>query len=203
MSLCDRKVTADIKNNCNEPIQKGVESVGYLVRRADIDFGAISFNENNDNIIEDLPLKGGAKGVKIYQQNNAFTGTNSTVEIGTYVNGTTHNVAFVVADNGPDVAHDILDPLFSGEEFVVILENKYKGLQKTLSGSAAFQVYGFHQGAVVSAGEADKYSDDTLSGWSVTLTETRAPKAEMFFFKTSYAATKAALESLVTGTTPA
>lgn len=200
MSLCDKKVTADIKSNCEEPIQKGVESVGYLIRRQDIDFGAVTMNETNDNIIEDLPLKSGAKAVKIYQQNNAFTGTNSTVEVGTYVNGTTHNVAFIVPDNGPDVAHDILDPLFSGEEFVIVLENKYKGMQKALSGSAAFQVYGFHQGAVISAGESDKYNDDTLSGWSVTMTESRAPKVEMFLFKTSYTATKAALESMTTGT---
>lgn len=198
MSLCDRTVVADIKQNCNDPLHKGVESIGYLVRRADIDFGSVAFNENNDNIIEDLPLLTGKKGVRIYQQNNAFTGTNSAVEVGTYVNGVTHNVAFVVPDQGPEVAHDIIDPLISGEEFVIILENKYKGLKKTLPGSAAFQVYGFHQGAIVSAGEADKYSDDTLSGWAITLTETRAPKSEMYLWKTSYTATKAALESMVT-----
>lgn len=197
MSLCDRTVVADIKMNCNEPIQKGVESIGYLIRRADIDFGSVAFNADNDNIIEELPLVAGKKGVRIYQQNNAFTGTNSAVEVGTYVNGVTHNVAFIVPDKGPDVAHEIIDPLISGEEFVIILENKYKGLKKTLAGSAAFQVYGFHQGAIVSAGDADKYSDDTLSGWSITLTETRAPKSEMYLFKTSYAATKAALDSMV------
>lgn len=198
MSLCDRTVVADIKMNCDEPIQKGLESIGYLVRRADIDFGAVAFNSDNNNIIEDLPLVAGKKGVRIYQQNNPFTGTNSAVEVGTYVNGTTHNVAFIVPDKGPDVAHDIIDPLISGEEFVVILENKYKGLRKTLPGSAAFQVFGFHQGAVVSAGDADKYSDDTLSGWAITLTETRAPKSEMYFYNTSYAATKTALETMVT-----
>ena len=197
MSLCDRAVVTDIKSNCNEPIQKGVESIGYLLRRADIDFGSVTFNADNDNIIEDLPLISGKKAVRIYQQNNAFTGTNSSVEVGTYVNGTTHNVAFVVPDNGPDVAHDIIAPLISGEEFVVILENKYKGLRKTLPGSAAFQIYGFHQGAIVSAGEADKYSDDTRSGWAITLTETQAPKSEMYLYKTSYAATKTALESMV------
>ena len=197
MSLCDRAVTADIKMNCNEPLQKGVESIGYLLRRSDIDFGSVTFNTNNNNIIEDLPLLTGKNAVRIYQQNNAFTGTNSAVDVGTYVNGVTHNVAFVVLDKGPDVAHDIIDPLISGEEFVVILENKYKGLQKTLSGSAAFQVYGFHQGAVVSAGDADKYSDDTLSGWAITLTEARAPKSEMYLYNSSYAATKAALESML------
>lgn len=198
MSLCDRSVVADIKMNCNDPLHKGVESIGYLIRRADIDFGSVEFNANNDNIIESLPLLVGKKAVRIYQQNNAFTGTNSTVEVGTYVNGTTHNVVFVVPDQGPDVAHNIIDPLISGEEFVVILENKYKGLQKELPGSAAFQVYGFHQGAIVSAGDADKYSDDTLSGWSITLTESRAPKSEMYLYATSYAATKAMLEAMVT-----
>ena len=197
MSLCDRTVVADIKMNCNEPIQKGLESIGYLVRRADIDLGSVTFNANNDNIIESLPLIEGKKGVRIYQQNNAFNGTNSAVEVGTYMNSVTHNVAFIVPDKGPDVAHDIIDPLISGEEFVVILENKYKGLKKTLPGSAAFQVYGFHQGAVVSAGDVVKYSDDTLSGWAITLTEAKAPKSEMYIYSTSYSATKAMLESMV------
>lgn len=198
MGYCDNSVIADIKQNCDDPLHKGVESIGYLVRRSDIDFGAVAFNDNNDNIIEDLPLLTGKKGVRIYQQNNAFTGTNSAVEVGTYMNGVTHNVAFIVPDQGPDIAHNIIDPLISGEEFVIILENKYKGLKKAMPGSAAFQVYGFHQGAIVSAGEADKYSDDTLSGWAITLTETRAPKSEMYLYKTSYQATKAALESMVT-----
>lgn len=202
MSLCDRSVTADIKRNCKEPLQKGLESVGYLVRRSDIDFGSVTFNASNDNIVEDLPLLTGKKAVKIYQENNPFTGTNSAVEVGTYSNGVTHNVVFVVPDKGPGVAHDIIDPLVSGEEFVVILENKYKGLQnETNPGAAAFQIYGFHQGAVVSAGEVDKYSDDTLSGWLITLTETRAPKAEMYLFKETYAATKAALESMTVAAT--
>lgn len=197
MSLCDRTVVADIKMNCNEPIQKGLESIGYLVRRADIDLGSVTFNADNDNIIESLPLIEGKKGVRIYQQNNAFNGTNSAVEVGTYMNSVTHNVAFIVPDKGPDVAHDIIDPLISGEEFVVILENKYKGLKKTLPGSAAFQVYGFHQGAVVSAGDVDKYGDDTLSGWAITLTEAKAPMSEMYIYSTSYSATKAMLESMV------
>lgn len=197
MSLCDRTIVADIKMNCDEPLQKGLESIGYIMRRADIDFGSVTFNANNNNIIESLPLVTGANAVRIYQQNNSFTGTNSAVEVGTYVNGVTHNVAFIIPDKGPDVAHDIIEPLISGEEFVVVLENKYKGLHKTLPGSAAFQVYGFHQGAIVSAGDADKYSDDTLSGWSITLTETRAPKAEMYLYSTSYAATKQLLDSLI------
>lgn len=199
MSLCDRTIVADIKMNCNEPLQKGLESIGYIVRRADIDFGAVQFNTSNDNIIELLPLVTGAKAVRIYQQNNAFSGTNSAVEVGTHVNSVTHNVAFVVPDKGPDVAHDIIDPLISGEEFVVILENKYKGLRKTLSGSASFQVFGFHQGLIVSAGDADKYSDDTLSGWAITLTESRAPKSEMYLFTGSYGTTKQLLESMVVG----
>lgn len=199
MSLCDRSVVADIKKNCEEPIQKGVESVGYLIRRADIDFGSITFDADNANIITTLPLLTGKKAVRIYQENNPFTGTNSSVEVGTYVNGTTHNVAFIVPDKGPAIAHDIIDPLISGEEFVVILENKYKGLRNaTLPGSAAFQVYGLHQGAIVSAGEADKYSDDTLSGWSITLTESRAPKSEMYLYaEGGYTATKTLLEGLV------
>ena len=57
MSLCDRTVVADIKMNCNEPIQKGVESIGYLIRRADIDFGSVAFNANNVRNLKCVDLR--------------------------------------------------------------------------------------------------------------------------------------------------
>lgn len=203
MSVCDNFLGKDIQMNCKDPISKGLEKVGIIINYNDIDFSAIQFSETNGNIIEALPLKSGKKAFSIYQQNNPFSGTKSTAEVGTAVNTVAHEISFVVLDKGPDVAETVIDPILFGGEFVVIVENKYKGLQKAEPGSAAFQIIGIHQGAKMSAGECDKYSDDTLSGWSITLKEEKVPKSEMYLFKTNYAATKQLIQTLINGTSVA
>ena len=42
----------------------------------------------------------------------------------------------------------------------------------------------------------DKYSEDTEGGWAVTLEEQKTPKSALFLFKTSYEATKTAVNTL-------
>lgn len=187
MSFCDKALTADIKRDCSNPPVKGFERIGYLIRRADIDWESSTADE--DSLVSALVLNSGAKAVKIFQENSAFTGTNSSVTVGTYSNSVTNNVVFVVPNRTPEVVTGVIDPLISGEEFVVVLETK---------GTKAFQVFGWYQGLVVSAGENDYYSDDTLGGWLITLTETGSPTAGVFFDAGTYATSKDALESLTT-----
>lgn len=192
MSTCDQLLKSSIVENCNEPLTEGVEKVGVIINRADLDLNRLAINGNT---IETLPLKPEAKVFEIYQRNNAFTGTNSAAVVGTYRNSTTHQVNFVIFDNGADVSQHIIDPLFNGE-FVILLENKYKGLQKTKKGSSAFQVYGLHTGLKLSAATQEKYSEETGSGWNVTMEETRAPKSGIFLWKTDYTATKSYVDAL-------
>ena len=42
----------------------------------------------------------------------------------------------------------------------------------------------------------NKYSEDTEGGWTVTLEEQKAPKSALFLYKTSYEATKTAINTL-------
>ena len=200
--ICEYLIAAGISKDCTDPIKPGLEKRGVIINRADIDFGKVTYSEDNPNIISALPLKSGKKAYNIYQQTNTpFNGTNKAFAAGTNSNSFTKQVAFIVQDDGPDVARDIIDPLANGE-FVVILENKYKKLQGTPAGAAAFEVYGFDTGLKQSEGTDDKNSADTDGCWAITLQETSAPRSGLFLFSESYDATVTLIDGLVAGTVP-
>ena len=200
MAVCDNFIKQGISPSCDDPLVQGVEQRGVIINRDDIDFSAAVFNATRKNVIETLALKTGKKAYEVVVMGNSpFTGTNIALATGTYRNTFTNTVNIVILDNGPDVCENVIDGLANGE-FVVILENKFKGLQKEENpGDPAFQVYGWYQGLRASEMTNDKYSEDTDGGWAVSLQETRAPKSGVFLFKTDYETTAAAVESLVSG----
>ena len=59
-------------------------------------------------------------------------------------------------------------------------------------------MFGYAQALKASAGENDKYSDDTEGGWLITLEEESVPKAAYFFFDTDSETTAAKYASLTT-----
>ena len=196
MGVCDYSIKRDIAPSCDDPIVPGVEQVGVIFNRSDIDFSTVSFSETHKNVIETLALKAGAKGYKVVVYGNSpFNGTNTALATGTYRNTFTNTVNMVILDNNPDVCADVIDGLANGE-FVVILENKGKSLGAEDKGYSAFQVYGYYQGLNAAEIANDKYSEETEGGWSVSLTETKVPKSALFLYKTDYETTKAAVDSL-------
>lgn len=200
MAVCDNFIKQGISPSCDDPLVQGVEQRGVIINRDDIDFSAAVFNATRKNVIETIALKSGKKAYEVVVMGSTpFTGTNTALATGTYRNTFTNTVSIVILDNGPDVCENVIDGLANGE-FVVILENKFKGLQKEENpGDPAFQVYGWYQGLRASEMTNDKYSEDTDGGWAVSLQETRAPKSGVFIFKTDYETTAAAVESLVSG----
>lgn len=197
MATCESLLAQDIDFACSDLVVKGLESDGIIINRGDIDFSATTFNSTNPNIIESLVLKSGKAGYKVVQLGNTpFTGTQSTLEVGTYRNTWTHQIPLAILANDPDTCKDIIDGLANGT-FVAILRNKHKGT----SGDAEYQVYGYTQGLVASEGTNDKYSDDTDGGWLITLQETGTRQSAMWFFDTDAATTLAAYEALLV-TTP-
>lgn len=200
MAVCDNFIKQGISPSCDDPLVQGVEQRGVIINRDDIDFSAAVFNTTRKNVIETIALKSGKKAYEVVVMGSTpFTGTNTALATGTYRNTFTNTVSIVILDNGPDVCENVIDGLANGE-FVIILENKFKGLQKEENpGDPAFQVYGWYQGLRASEMTNDKYSEDTDGGWSVSLQETRAPKSGVFLFKTDYETTAAAVESLVSG----
>lgn len=197
MGVCDNLIKKDIVPSCDGPIVPGIEQEGVIANRADVDFAATTFNSTRKNVIETLAMKSGKKAYKIVVYGGTpFTGTNIALATGTYRNTFTNTVNMVVLANSPDVCGDIIDGLANGE-FVVVLENKSKDLQKEDNpGDSAFQVYGYYQGLKAAEISNDKYSEDTDGGWLVSLTETKVPKSALFLYKTSYETTKAAVDAL-------
>lgn len=197
MALCDDIIKKDVVPSCSDPVIEGLEQEGVIINRADIDFAATTFNTTRKNTVEALALKTGKKGFKVVVPGKTpFTGTTTTMTVGTYRNTFTNTVSIVILANDPDVCQDVIDGLANGS-FVLVLENKYKGLQReTTPGDPAFQIYGFHQGCTATAIENNKYSEDTVGGWMVTLEEAKSPKSAVFLFKTSYEATKTLVGTL-------
>lgn len=197
MAVCDEVLKKDIIPSCDDPVVPGLEQEGVIMNRDDIDFATTAFSATKKNVIETLALKSGKKAYKVVVPGNSpFTGSQVALATGTYRNTFTNTIALVVLDNGPDVCADIIDGLANGS-YVVVLENKFKGLQKeTTPGDCAFQVYGYYQGLKATAITNDKYSEDTEGGWAVTLEEQKAPKSALFLYKTSYDTTKTAIETL-------
>lgn len=194
--ICDFKLAQDIAGSCESPQVAGLKNTGYLINYDDIDWDTLAKNESNPNIIETLMLQSGKRAYKVIVPGNTpFTGTQTALATGTYRNKFTKTASIVVLNSGPDVSKNIIDQLANGK-FVFIFENKYQGADK----KNTFEVYGLEQGLSATEMTNEKYSEDTDGGWAVSLEETGAPTSGLFFFKESITATRAALTSLVTGT---
>lgn len=192
--LCETLIAKDIDFNCNDLSVKGLEADGIIINRNDVDFSQTEFDETAKNIIKQIVLKSGKKGYDVVQMGNTpFTGTTTTMEVGTYRNTWTNEIPLAILANSPEVSEKIIDGLANGT-FILILRNKHKGAD----GKSEYQIFGFYQGLVASAGTNEKYSDDTEGGWLVTLHETKVPKSALFLWNTSREATAASYEALKT-----
>ena len=191
-NLCDTIIANDINFACDDLVVRGLEPDGLIINRADIDFGATVFDASKKNVIKTLVLKTGKKAYDVVQMGSTpFTGTQTTLTVGTYRNTFQNQVVLAVLANTPDVAEKVIDGLANGT-FVVILRNVSKGA----NGDAEYQVYGYAQGLKASEMTNEKYSEDTDGGWLVTLQENSAPKSALFFFNTDSTTTAAAYEAL-------
>lgn len=65
MAICDITIKKDIAPSCDDPIVPGLEQEGVIMNRAEVDFGAVTFNTTRKNVIEALALKTGKKGYKV------------------------------------------------------------------------------------------------------------------------------------------
>ena len=193
-NLCETLIAKDIAFDCDEMSVKGLEADGVIINRNDVDFSKTEFDNEAKNIITQMVLKSGKKGYEVVQMGNTpFTGTTSTLAVGTYRNTWTHEIPIAVLANDPEVCEKIIDGLANGT-FILVLRNKAKGSQ----GKGEYQIFGFYQGLVASAGTNEKYSDETEGGWLMTLQETNAPKSALFLFDTDSEATQARYNALKT-----
>lgn len=184
--VCEYLIASDITANCSSLIRPGVQPIGYIINKGDIDSVVES-----DGIVTSITLKTGKNAYQIQQVGQQpFNGTSIELQEGDYVNTFNKVVSFVILDNSPSVSKDIVEPLANGE-FVVILENKYN----VAASRNAFEIIGLETGAKATAISQNKY--ENLSAWSVELTESETPVANKFVWSTDYATTKAAIEALL------
>ena len=190
-NTCESLIAKDIIIPCEDQVTKGLEGDGLIINRDDIDFTKTTVE---GNLISAIVLKTGKKAYAIRQEGSKpFTGAKTELTVGTYRNSWKNTIAIVVLANTPDVCANIIDGLANGK-FVVILRNLSKGSD----GKAEYQVFGFAQALKASAGENDKYSDDTEGGWLITLEEESVPKAAYLLYDTSSEQTAAKYASLTT-----
>lgn len=188
---CDFALAQDISVNCEKPQQAGLRNTGWLVNYDDIDWATLV---RTDNVVSKLALASGRAYKVVVPGKKPFTGTQTALTTGTYLNKFTKTAAIVVLNSGPDVSKNVIDQLANGC-FVFIFENKYRGADD----KNTFEIYGLEQGLTASEMTNDKYSEDTDGGWAVNLVEEGAPSSGIFLFTESLAATRAALKSLETG----
>lgn len=171
---CDYLLDKDINGiDCNEQIAKGVKSRAVIVNRADIDLENIEFDASGRTIVN-MPLAQGEKGFVITQPDKSpFNGTQTEMQEGTYFNTFTNTLSLVMLNHGRQTAQQV-DELVNGD-YVVILENN-----AVVSGDPAWQIFGLQGGLKGASAVRELYSDDTLAGWVVTLTETGATKSAIF-----------------------
>lgn len=191
MSECVKYVLAGIERNCANPVQKGVEKTGWIVNRDHVDLinsvvagSKITTLAFNDDAPEKplFPI--------VIAGKTPFNGLKSSLVVGAYSNSWTKEAPIVILDTGAAVVENVINPLTAADSsFILIVENKFKGKD----GDNAYEVYGYDQGLVASAGENDKYNEECDGGWKVTLTEEAAAHAALFLEPTVEEATGASV----------
>ena len=188
---CDYAIAQDIAVSCENPQKSGMQNKGWLINYDDVDWATLA---QTDNIVSKLALLQGRAYEVVIPGKTPFTGTQTALVVGTYLNKFTKTVSIVVLNSGPDVSKNVIDQLANGR-YIFIGENKYRGADD----KNTFEIFGLEQGLTASEMTNDKYSEDTDGGWAVTLVEEGAPSSGIFLFTESLAATRAALASLVKG----
>ena len=190
LTICPALLADNIAGNCTNPIYTGLEEIGYIINRSDIDsWTALA---TNDHIFTAVALATGKKAYKIYNPaKQPFNGSKVAMVEGSIRNKFDKTVASVLPNDGPEVAKDIVENLANGD-FVVILANKWENTTP----NNKFEIFGKEKGLRASSIENDKYSDDTDGGWKIEMTESGSPIAAEYFYDTDVATTRTALEAL-------
>lgn len=182
---CNGSITGNIDQDCSNPRISGYEDFALIFNRADIDWSAVTVDANNPRIITAIAMATGKTPYAIYNPKTnpaRFDGTNTTYSQDD--DRYTKTLQFYFEGIGGDAAADIVEPLKSGD-YIVILQ------RKDHRGDGSFQVLGYQSGLVATA----QVQDETTGRWTITM-ESSEPSAEISFFVTDYATTKAAFDVL-------
>ena len=185
---CLGKIAANIDQDCDNPRVSGYESVALIINRDDIDWSSLTVDSSNPRIVKTLALNSGT-GIKPYVIYNPrvnpapFNGTQT--EFSSDANNYTKTLQFYFEGIGGASAKDVVEPLKSGSYLVILQRKDHRG-------DGSFQIMGYQSGLVASA----QVQDEETGYWLMTMT-TSEPSAEIAFFNTDFATTKAAFDTLL------
>lgn len=183
---CMGVVTANLDTDCENPRVSGYEDVALLFNRSDIDWAAVTTDAANPRIVKTLAVKNGAKPYVVYNPrvNPApFNGTNSTFEQD--ANRYTKTVQFYYEGIGGAASMNVVEPLKAGS-YIILLQ------RKDHRGDGSFQLIGYQAGVKATA----QVQDEETGYWLMTMTGSES-FADVAFFNTDYATTKAAFDALL------
>lgn len=183
---CLGVVTANLDTDCENPRVSGYEDVALLFNRSDIDWSAVTIDASNPRIVKTLAVLTGKKPFVIYNPrvNPApFNGTNSTFE--QEANQYTKTVQFYYEGIGGAASVNVVEPLKAGS-YVILLQ------RKDHRGDGSFQLIGYQAGVTATA----QVQDEETGYWLMTMTGSES-FADVSFFNTDYATTKAAFDTLL------
>lgn len=189
-------ISADINRNCENPLILGVQDDIYLINYNDWLEATVTRDGSNPKIITNIVMGSGGYAYKFSGFNNSPNHSHTSKKTA-FGAGWEHKLDYLVFDLSPDTKAQI-DKLNIGK-YVGIVINNYKGT----GGNAAIEVLGSTVGMSTPDGGIvrDANSADNDGAYAITLQTNLAKGKEAgtpdVLFVTSYAASKAILDSLL------
>lgn len=183
---CSALLAENIASDCENPRVAGYEQIGLIFNKEEIDYSALVVDASNPRIIKTIAVKSGKKPFVVYNNKNnplPFNGTQTAFNADNDRYDKT--LQFYVEGIGGENAADVIEPL-KGGDYVVILQ------RKDHRGDGSFQVFGYQAGLKAS----EQVQDEDTGYWLITMTCSE-PSAEVAYFDTDYATTKAAFDTLL------
>lgn len=183
---CSALLAENIASDCDNPRVAGYEQVGLIFNKEEIDYSALVVDASNPRIIKTIAAKTGKKPFVVYNNKNnplPFNGTQTAFNADNDRYDKT--LQFYVEGIGGENAADVIEPL-KGGDYIVILQ------RKDHRGDGSFQVFGYQAGLKAS----EQVQDEDTGYWLITMTCSE-PSAEVAYFDTDYATTKAAFDTLL------
>jgi hypothetical protein len=184
-------LTANVLNNCENPITGGANDRIWLVNKADI--ASTTPDPLNPYLITGFTINSGAF-LYVYEGQNNSVDLRAALVRQRYTTVYDHEVIFKVFDNTPEVKQQLA---YLGQGVVVaIVEKNFKASD----GLGAFEMYGLDAGLILNANESNASDADTQGAWNLTISTSEQAKEpgppKTLLISSTYAATKAALEAL-------
>jgi len=188
-------ISAGLAIDCDYPAMGGVYEDLILFNYDDM--LSVTRSITNTQIIEAITLQAGGKAAYKYEGKNESVEPQTNLVKQRYSDSYDHEVMFIIFLNTPAAKIQIEGMV--GGKLVAIVQNKHKNT----AGDTSYEVYGLGVGLYVMELSRVVVDADTQGAYKIILrTPDNAKEANLPnpFFITDYAATKAAVESLLTPT---